>query len=359
MSMNWHIPKVSSPKALLFLAALASLSVLASGATSPQPTAAATQKPAPKVLSIATNPPGATAYDASIILAKLITDNTDLTVRVQSTSGASAALAQAAAQQADMATQDSGAVYLNFIGAQGYEKTPNIRWISTIYPGWVGFVVKADSPYQQISDLKGARVASEFTAQRAVYTNSKAALAAAGLTWDDVVQVPVANANDGLQMLLEGRVDASLTAPASSRPQEVSLRIPGGIRWLPLPTDADAVTRMQKVKAGALPNLAAAGRFSTVKVDTPMLGYFQILAAPAELNDDVVYTLTKTMWEHSPELAAAGGALRDWTRERMVHEGITVPVHEGAIRFYKEAGVWTDKLQQINDNLLKQQKQQQ
>jgi uncharacterized protein len=353
--MNWLIPKNSAPKALLFLAALASLSVLAFGAKSPQPTAKATQKPAPKVLTIATNPPGATAYDASVILAKRITDNTDITVRVQAVSGASAALAQAAAQQADMATQDSGAVYLNFIGHEGYESTPNIRWITTIYPGWVGFVVKADSPYQQISDLKGARVASEFTAQRAVYTNSKASLAAAGLTWDDVVQVPVANANDGLQLLLEGRVDASLTAPASSKPQEIALRIAGGIRWLPLPTDADAVARMQRVKAGALPDLVKAGRFPTVKVDTPMLGYFQILAAPAEQNDDVVYTLTKAMWEHSPELAAGGGALRDWTRERMVHEGITVPTHQGAIRFYKEVGVWTDKLQQINDDLLKQQ----
>src|SRR3989304_4631131 len=81
----------------------------------------------------------------------------------------------------------------------------------------VGFIVAKDSSIGTVADLKGKRVPSDFPGIPIVRLNATALLASAGLTFDDVVKVPVSDLVANYQAFLEGRTDAAWQSAASPR----------------------------------------------------------------------------------------------------------------------------------------------
>jgi len=80
------------------------------------------------------------------------------------------------------------------------------------------------------------------------------------------------------------------------------------------------------------------------------------LASRPDLPEDTAYQIVKAVWEHDTELAPHHPQLKDWVKERFVGEQTTAPYHTGAIKFYKEKGVWSEKMQARQDELLKMKK---
>jgi ABC-type nitrate/sulfonate/bicarbonate transport system substrate-binding protein len=95
-------------------------------------------------------------------------------------------------------------------------------------------------------DLKGKRVPSGYHAQKAIHRSIEAHLANAGLTYDDVKQVPVPNAARGAEDFGNGKTDALFFALGSAAVMEVSTKV-GGLRVLPIDDSPEAVARMQKI----------------------------------------------------------------------------------------------------------------
>jgi ABC-type nitrate/sulfonate/bicarbonate transport system substrate-binding protein len=121
-----------------------------------------------------------------------------------------------------------------YTGGPGFDKpAENFRLVlqgNFVYNS--GFGVKADGSINSIKDLKGKKVASDYGGN--IFTNqlAVASLAAAGLTWNDVAQVPVPQINSGLDLLQNGTVHATQAAsPDTPKTLEVDSAI-GGIKLL-------------------------------------------------------------------------------------------------------------------------------
>ena len=68
--------------------------------------------------------------------------------------------------------------------------------------------------------------------------------------------------------------------------------------------------------------------------------------------DDAIYAVTKTIWDSLPELEQVHTIFKVWLRERMAEADVTVPYHPGAVKFYKEVGVWSDEKDAATKRLL-------
>ena len=89
------------------------------------------------------------------------------------------------------------------------------------------------------------------------------------------------------------------------------------------------------------------GKFAGVPDPTWMSAFDLYYVARTDLDEETVYTLTKTMWENNAELRKSPG-LAMWDKDSYVTDEIWLPFHPGAIKFYKEVGVWTDKAEKLN-----------
>ena len=85
---------------------------------------------------------------------------------------------------------------------------------------------------------------------------------------------------------------------------------------------------------------------------TYMMHFSNYLVSRTDVSDDVVYAVVEALWDNYQELGEIHPGLRLWTSDRFVIDDFLVPYHDGAIRFYKEQGLWTDAMEALQQELL-------
>ena len=84
------------------------------------------------------------------------------------------------------------------------------------------------------------------------------------------------------------------------------------------------------------------------------MSYDFYLVAREGLPEDLVYTIVKVLWEQNTALTSINSQLQDWIPDHFVTELNRIAYHPGAIRFYKERGVWTQTMESRQQDLLRQ-----
>ena len=214
--------------------------------------------------------------------------------------------------------------------------------------------VAGDEGIETYADLKGKRVAWVVGAP-ALNVNVEAYLAYGGLTWDDVERVDFGGFGAAWRGLMDDQVDAAFASTNSGMAYEAATG-PRGLFWPPVdPDDAEGLKRMKDIAPFFTPNLATVGADIDGTDGYQGAGYaYPVLTAMAEQDEDLVYNMTKAMFDLYPEYKGKAPGINGWALEFQDFEWV-VPYHDGAIRYYKEAGVWTDEAQAHNDKLVARQ----
>jgi TRAP transporter TAXI family solute receptor len=83
-----------------------------------------------------------------------------------------------------------------------------------------------------------------------------------------------------------------------------------------------------------------AGTYPGIDTETPSIGFNALWIVSAEASDDLIYAITKALWnEATQRLLEAHNRIGKQVRLGDALEGLTVPLHPGAKRFYREAGL--------------------
>jgi len=211
-----------------------------------------------------------------------------------------------------------------------------------------------DANIKTMADLKGKRV-SYVVAGDALNWNAEANMAFAGLSWDDVQKVEVSGFKASVDAIINGQSDAAFMSTVTPHAQRLAAS-PRGIYWPPLPhDDAEGWKRLNAAQPIALQHVATAG--AEISADNPHVGYvypYPILVTNATQNADEVYALAKSIQATYPKFKTAAPGADGWALENQTMVW-GLPYHEGAIRYYKEAGTWTQEAQDNNDMLIKRQ----
>lgn len=217
-----------------------------------------------------------------------------------------------------------------------------------------GAAVAADSGIKEWKDVKGKRVAV-VQGSAAPAKVVEAMLAFAGYTWDDVIRVPVSSWSAGQDAVITGQADVCAANVISASVERLA-NSPRGIYWPPTPHDDTAGwERLQ----GVAPYIQKAeickgiGIPEGACIELNGYGYPEWLAM-ADYNADDVYNLVKAMDTHFEEIkvAAPRSDGYDWSKQRVMQSW---PWHDGAVRYFKEQGRWTEEAQKHHDMLVKRQ----
>jgi TRAP transporter TAXI family solute receptor len=204
------------------------------------------------------------------------------------------------------------------------------------------------------ADLKGKKVVTDFTAESWLTSHAKAFLANWGLTTNDVINVTVSGMTSATSLVLEGRADANTGGPAGGDMTE--LDAVKGVRFLSLNTTPEALKAFEDVCGGPFtwewvdPSLKITGvRERTALVTTRDL----YLCRGDKISDEEAYAIVEAVWDHMDLVTAINVDFARFTKPEMLLVGIpTIPYHPGAIKFYKEKGLWTKALEDKQAELL-------
>lgn len=222
--------------------------------------------------------------------------------------------------------------------------------------GTVGLAVgvAADAGVATYADLKGKRVAW-IAGAPALNVNVGAYLAYGGLTWDDVERVDFGGFGDSWKGLTNGQVDAAFASTNSGLAYEAAAG-PRGLMWPPVDAnDAAGIARMREIAPFFAPMVAKVGAAIDGTPGAPTAGYaYPVLTAMDTQDEALVYNMTKAMVELFPQYDGAAPGIGGWSIAKQDFRWV-VPYHDGAVRYFKELGVWSDEAQAHNDNLVARQ----
>jgi TRAP-type uncharacterized transport system substrate-binding protein len=190
----------------------------------------------------------------------------------------------------------------------------------------------------------------EYPAHLAVWYNMFGHLASAGLTWSDVKVVPVPAINEGVDALVQGRADVSEFALGGAKVKEADAAV--GVRHISTDCSAEGEARLRRAVPGYYPRIVKAGTATAVVEDTCFIAYDLYLATGKSTADAVVEAALRAIFEHAEKLPPLHPAFREWTRERAVDPDVTIPYHPGAIRLYRERGLWSPRMEEAQQRLL-------
>ena len=211
-----------------------------------------------------------------------------------------------------------------------------------------------DANIRTMADLKGKRV-SWVRAGDALNWNVAANLAFAGLTWDDVTKVEVSGFKASIDAIINGQSDAAFMSTITPHAKRLAAS-PRGLFWPELPhSDKAGWNRMANAHPVNQAHVATAG--ANISKDKPHEGAvyaYPALVTNASKGSDIVYSMLKGVVSQFDNYknAAPGGAGWSIKNQNMTW---ALPYHEGAIKYWKEVGIWSDAAQKHNDGLIKRQ----
>jgi uncharacterized protein len=314
-----------------------------------------------KNISIGTTPVGASINSVGNGIASVVSKNSDVRLTVKPFNGISGWGPSLDKGDIDLGSATAPELAWAFKGEQGFNAMKNIRLlVRGNYIPVTGFVVREDSGINSNADLKGKRISSDYPGSASAVMLLEAVLAANGLSWDDVKKVPTTSLAAGFESLQNNRLDATYAmAPSTPIAQEVNNSVPlksfsiiDGVK----PSDIDSVPDetieefTSRVPGTRLTVVKPSGY---IKEDTVGVEYPLQIVSSAHLTDDTVYLLLETLWAHYEELHPVHAWLQTWTPEQMFDPNPTVPYHPGAVKFFKDKGLWTDETDKIQAELIK------
>lgn len=220
-----------------------------------------------------------------------------------------------------------------------------------------GLAAAADTGLKHPRDLRGQSVVFIRGAD-SINMITSAVLAYGGLTWADVRRVDASGTNEAIEAIINGHADVM---PMSTRTplMERIAASPRGISWLAMPNETAeeqaAWERAKQVIPYYLPQFETRG--AGVSEANPWHGggyALPILVTNANRSADEVYALTRFVDEHYDTFKDLAPGAEGWELSRQVFDWV-MPYHEGAIRYFREAGYWTDEHEAHNAQLLRRQ----
>ena len=231
---------------------------------------------------------------------------------------------------------------------EGKGSQKNLRSVFSIHPESVCLIVSVKSGITHITGLREKRV-NIGNPGSGPLQNARDVLAAFGLSEKDIVAEYV-KAVEAPGLLQDERIDGffyTVGHPNGNLKEATSGRIK--VRYIPIEgPQVDALIKKYPYYTRAvIPCKFYPGAEN--KTDIPTFGVRGTLVTSVDVDESVIYAITKEIFDNFEEFKSLHPAYSSLTKKGMV-DGISAPLHRGAVKYYKESGLY----QYIDKKLLKE-----
>jgi hypothetical protein len=206
--------------------------------------------------------------------------------------------------------------------------------IAVLYPEVVQVVVAADGPIKSFADLKGKKVGVGAPGS-GTEANYRQLLDAYGMKKEDV-NGQYLSFSESAEAFKDKHIDAFVVTGAVPTSAIMDVATQNAIRILPIGDDiAGKLTQKYPFLAAVK---VPANSYKGQTADVPTVAVNAVLIAGTQLKNDMVYNLTKALFENQAELGAAHAKGKELNIQYAV-KGVSIAFHPGAVKYYKEKGL--------------------
>ena len=258
---------------------------------------------------------------------------------VESTGGSVYNLNTIRAGELDMGVAQSDWQYHAWNGSKVFEdKGPNkdLRAVFSVHPEPFTVVARKDSGIKTFEDLKGKRVniGNPGSGQRGTM---EVVMAAYGWTKDDFKLASELKSAEQSSALCDNKIDAMVftVGHPSGSIKEASTSCDSVIVEVAGPKIDKLVKDNDYYRTATIPG----GMYRGTPNDTKTFGVGATFVTSAKVPDEVIYTVVKAVFENFDQFKKLHPAFVVLKKEEMIKDGLSAPLHDGAVKYYKEAGL--------------------
>ena len=211
-------------------------------------------------------------------------------------------------------------------------KLDKLRVLGAIYPNYIQIVATSDSGIKTLDDLKGKSL-SVGAPKSGTELNSRAILAAAGMTYKNIGKVEYLPFAESVDLMKNRQLNATLQSAGLGVASLKDLSTSTEITVVSVPKAV-----VDKIGPPFVPAMIPANTYTGQDKDVPTAAVVNYLVTSSAVSDDLAYQMTSLIFESLPELVNAHAAGREIKLETAA-TGSPVPLHPGAIRYYREKDV--------------------
>ncbi len=258
---------------------------------------------------------------------------------VESTGGSVYNLNTIAAGELDMGVAQSDWQYHAYNGTSKFEEqgaNKDLRAVFSVHPEPFTMVARADSGIKNFTDIKGKRVniGNPGSGQRGTM---EVVMAATGITVDDLKLASELKAAEQASALCDNKVDAMVYV--AGHPNGSIKEATTSCDSVLVNVTGPAIDKLIKENSYYRTATIPGGMYRGTDEDTKTFGVGATFVSSAKVPENVIYNVVKAVFENFDDFKKLHPAFVVLKKEEMIKDGLSAPLHDGAAKYYREAGL--------------------
>ncbi|MBR3968567.1 MAG: TAXI family TRAP transporter solute-binding subunit [Clostridia bacterium] len=288
-------------------------------------------------MTMGTGSPTGTYYAYGGIIGQYITNDAGVTVNAVSTGGSKDNIQGIDVGDYQLGTVQSDVMHYAWNGTRSFEedgKIESFRTVAGLYAEAVQLVT-ANADIKSVADLKDKKV-SIGAPGSGVYFNAMDVLSAAGLSEKDI-KPQYQNFDESADALKDGKIDAAFIVAGAPTPAITELSMTNAnVRIVPI--DGDIAEKLMKDNTFYSVYKIPANTYKNQTEEVLTVTVKATLIVSASAGEEEVYKLTAAIFDNIEAITKEHAKGAELSLQNAT-DGLTVPFHAGAAKYFKEKGI--------------------
>jgi TRAP transporter TAXI family solute receptor len=238
-------------------------------------------------------------------------------------------------KEAELALVQSDTIDFAYHAKEAFkEPLKKMSAIAILYPEIIQIVVRGDSKIKNFTDLKGVKIGVGAPGS-GTEANFRQLCDVYGIKKEDV-KAQFLSFAESAEQFKDRHIDAFIVTAGIPNAAIMDVAVMQNIRILSLPDNK--IAQLTKKYPFLSSTVVPANTYKNQSADVKTIAVSAVLISSSELPENVVYNLTKALFDNQAELAAAHAKGKELNLKTAA-KGVSIPFHPGAVKYYKEKGI--------------------